>query len=222
MKTAWWMVILPLVLLAGDLAAGEGRPGRGDRPHQKKERDQERERKKDKDDEAREKRKENRDDRREEGVDRREENQAKRIQHGINKGYLTEGEATALQNQQSAIASMEEKYKSDGKLTGKEAKDLHQALQEASRSIWAEKHDVEGNQMPVYRFGQNVFAKDALTQKFQTGQEVDAAEAKAIMKDFRRMMQLKHKLATEDIPPARRTILQNEYNELLNQYFETR
>lgn len=219
MNTAWWIVVLPLVLLVGNLTAGEGHPERGDRPHPKKERDQDRERRKDIDGEARKKQKENR---WEEGIDHREANQAKRIQHGINKGYLTEAEATALQNQQSAIASLEEQYKSDGKLTGKEAKDLREALQEASRCIWAEKHDTEGNQMPAYRFGKNVFAKDALTQPLQVDQEVDAAEAKRIMKDFRRMMRLKHQLATEDLPPARRTVLQSEFDELLNQYFETR
>jgi hypothetical protein len=134
---------------------------------------------------------------------------------------LTEAEATALQNQQKTIADLEASYKSDGKLNGKEAKDLHQALREASLCIWAEKHDTEGKQMPTYRFGKNVVAKDSLTQKLQAGQEINVTEARAITKDFRQMMRIKHQLATQDLPPAQRLILQNEYDNLLNQYFET-
>ena len=38
-------------------------------------------------------------------VDKRQDNQAKRIQHGIDKGYLTPEETKSLQDQQQKIAS---------------------------------------------------------------------------------------------------------------------
>jgi len=157
---------------------------------------------------------------RENAVDRRENNQEKRIQHGINKGYLTDEEVKKLEAQQSSIETLENSFTSDGKLTGNEFKQLQEALNTASHCIWGEKHDTDGNQMAAYRFGKNVFAKDSLTAKM-TDENLSGAEAKAIMKDFRKMMDLKKSLSG-DLSDAERAKLQAQYDELLNQYFETR
>lgn len=157
----------------------------------------------------------------EQRIDARQDNQAKRIQHGINKGYLTADEVTKLQNQQQTIANLETSALSDGKLTKAEFVDIRTALNEASRCIWAEKHDTEGNQMPAYRFGKNVFAKDDLTAKL-ANENINPDEARALMKDFRRMTELKRRLATEDLSDADRAALQTEYDNLLNQYFVVR
>ncbi|MBI5725127.1 MAG: hypothetical protein HZA50_14300 [Planctomycetes bacterium] len=162
-----------------------------------------------------------REQKREKEVDNREARQAKRIEHGIAKGYLTPDEVTKLESQQKAIADLEASFKSDGKVTKDEFKQLNQALNEASRSIWAEKHDTDGNQMPTYRFGKNVFARPELTAAL-ANENLSREQAKQIMADFHKLMALKHALATKDLTADERARLQNEYNELLNKYFEVR
>ena len=154
-------------------------------------------------------------------VDARQANQARRIQQGITKGYLTNDEIAKLNAQQSKIAQMESSLKSDGRLSRDESNRLRAELNEASRCIWAEKHDTEGNQMPTYRLGKNVFAKDNLTAKL-ADENLSAADAKALLKDFHRTVELKHKLAADDLSDTERTALQSEYDTLLNTYFEVR
>ncbi len=154
-------------------------------------------------------------------IDRREANQQKRIQQGINKGYLTEEEVNKLKQQQSAITELEKTSFADGKLTKDEAKEIKNAIQEASRCIWAEKHDSEGNQMPVYRLGKNVFAKDSLTSQLNSD-NFSEEQAKSLLKDFKSLTELKKKLATEDLSDEERSKLQSEYDNLLNQYFEVK
>ena len=154
-------------------------------------------------------------------IDAREANQAKRIEHGIKHGYLTPEELTKLQAQQDAIAKMEENAFADNKLTREEWAELRNALNEASRCIWAEKHDSEGNQMPVYRLGKNVFAKDDLTAKLQD-ENLDKETARALIKDFKRLLELKRRLSTDELTDEERAKLQAEYNDLLNLYFEVR
>ena len=154
-------------------------------------------------------------------VDNREARQAKRIDHGIKKGYLTDDEVQKLQSQQDRIAAMEVGIKSDGKITRDEYKSINQALNDASRCIWAEKHDTDGNQMPTYRLGKNVFAKDDFTAKM-ANENLSKDEAKALLKDFHHLTELKRTLATKDLTDAQRKTLQEEYNTLLNRYFEVR
>lgn len=152
-------------------------------------------------------------------VDARQEHQAQRIQHGIQKGYLTADEISTLQNQQTRIAGLEGTCKSDGLLTRTEVKDIQAALNTASRCIWAEKHDTEGNQMPVYRLGMNIRAKDNLTQAL-ANENLDKVQARTLLKDFHRTVELKRILATENLSDAQRANLQAEYDGLLNLYFE--
>jgi hypothetical protein len=177
---------------------------------------------------AKEKRAENREEmqnrvqeRREDVVDRREDHQEKRIQHGIEKGYLTEDEVAKLQERQSSIAALESSLTSDGKLTGSEFHQLQQELNDASRSIWSEKHDADGNQMAVYRLDKNVFANSTLTAAMNNP-DLTKADAKALLKDFRRTVELKRTLSTGDLSDDERAKLQAEYDDLLNRYFEVR
>lgn len=153
--------------------------------------------------------------------DKRQERQAKRIEHGIKKGYLTADEIAKLESQQKAIAEMEANFKSDAKLTKDERKKLQDALNEASRCIWAEKHDTDGKQMPTYRLGKNIFARDELTSAL-ANENLAGDQAKKYAADFKRIMNLKHSLSAKDLTAEERTKLQNEYNELLNKYFEVR
>lgn len=154
-------------------------------------------------------------------IDARQAIQMKRIEHGIKHGYLTPQEVAKLETQQKSIANMEENALADDKLTREEWAELRQALNEASRCIWAEKHDAEGNQMPAYVMGKNVFAKDDLTAKLQN-ENLDKETAKVLIKDFKRLLELKQKLSNDELSDAERAALQNEYNDLLNLYFETR
>ncbi len=158
---------------------------------------------------------------REKYVDTRQGCQEKRIQHGINKGYLTPEETQSLKSQQQQIASLESSYKSDGKLTKNEMQDLHEALNVASCNIWAEKHDTDGKQMATYRLGKNVFAKDSFTSAM-SNQNMTGADAKALTSDFRKMLSLKETLANGNLSDAERSQKQAEYDALLNQYFEVR
>jgi hypothetical protein len=154
-------------------------------------------------------------------VDKRQDNQVKRIQHGISKGYLTADEIAKLNTQQKSIAKLEDTLKSDGKLTVNEFRQLRSELNEASLCICAEKHDTDGKQMPTYRMDKNVFAKAELTSKLGDA-SLSKAEARALLKDFRRTVELKRLLATGDMSGAEREKLQDEYDTLLNRYFDAR
>lgn len=153
-----------------------------------------------------------------ERTDQRQENQTKRIDHGIKKGYLTDDEVKQLTKQQQDLAAIESSYKSDGVVTRDEAKTLRQSLDTASRCIWAQKHDTEGNQMPTYRLGKNVFAKDSITAALQDP-NLSKSQAKAFASDFRKLTNLKQQLATGDLTDEQRSKAQAQYNELLNTYF---
>jgi hypothetical protein len=153
-----------------------------------------------------------------ERTDQRQENQTKRIDHGIKKGYLTDDEVKQLSKQQQDLAALESSYKSDGLVTRDEAKTLRQSLDTASRCIWAQKHDTEGNQMATYRLGKNVFAKDSITAALQDP-NLSKSQAKAFTSDFRKLTNLKQQLATGEMTDEQRSKAQTQYNELLNTYF---
>lgn len=169
----------------------------------------------------REDRRERREADREKNVDQREARQQQRIDEGIKKGYLTPDEVKGLEDQEKAITDMEAKFLGDGKLSRDEAKQLQGALNTASHCIWAEKHNTVGNQMPVFRLGKNVFAKDSLTSKL-ANPNLSRADARALLGEIRRTAHLKRELATGDLSDAERAKLQAEYNDLVNKYFELR
>ena len=151
-------------------------------------------------------------------IDRREANQERRIEAGVAKGQLTSAETTKLQQFETRITTMESTFKTDGKLTKDEAKQLREALNEASLQIWAERHDTEGNQKPASRLGKDIVAKDDLTAKIESG-DFTKAQAREFLQDFRKLAADKRRLATETLTADQRSGLQKEYNELLNKYF---
>jgi polyhydroxyalkanoate synthesis regulator phasin len=151
-------------------------------------------------------------------VDQREARQTRRIEMGIKKGALTEEETTALDATEKSIQDLEGTLKGEGKLTKAEAKQLEQALNAASLQIWAQKHDTEGTQLPAKRLGKDIFADDDLTAKIESG-SLTKAEAKTFVHDFKEMVHIKKRLATEELTPAERTELQEKFNALLSLYF---
>jgi ribosomal protein L19E len=77
------------------------------------------------------------------GVDRREHKQKQRIKQGVRSGQLTREEAQSLAAEQRAIRAKEREIRSDGVVTPKERRELHQDLNESSQHIFQEKHDAE-------------------------------------------------------------------------------
>ncbi|MBI5659104.1 MAG: hypothetical protein HZC43_06050 [Nitrosomonadales bacterium] len=77
------------------------------------------------------------------GVDAREHRQHQRINRGVRSGQLTREETRDLAAQQREIRQKERQYRSDGKFTKEERKDVQQDLNQASKDIYREKHDGE-------------------------------------------------------------------------------
>jgi len=75
------------------------------------------------------------------GVKHRQHHQQRRIDEGVRSGELTGQETKDLRKEERGIRQEERAYKSDGKLTRTERKDLHRDLNQASKDIYREKHD---------------------------------------------------------------------------------
>lgn len=164
---------------------------------------------------------ESREEKREAYVDRRQEHQEHRIDQGVKKGYLTPSETQKLQTMEKHIEDAEASFKSDGKLSKPEMKQLRDMLDQASVQIWAEKHDTEGNQMATLRYGKNVFAKNDFTARLEN-ENLTGEQARQWMKEFRQASAMKRRLANEALTSAERELLQAQYNTFLNLYFEVR
>ena len=80
-------------------------------------------------------------------VNHRQHKQERRIEQGVRSGELTRQEAKGLRQEERNIRREERAFKSDGKLTRAERKDLHRDLNKASKDIYREKHD--GDKRPV-------------------------------------------------------------------------
>ena len=76
-------------------------------------------------------------------VNARQHNQHDRITQGVRSGELTRRETGRLAAEQRDIRQLERGYRSDGTLTSVERRDLHQEQNQASRHIYAQKHDAQ-------------------------------------------------------------------------------
>ena len=83
------------------------------------------------------------------GANARLANEAARISAGIRDGSLTAGEAARLEREQAAIAGEEQRFLSDGSLSPREKRKLLRDETRASRKIWRERHDRQGNMAPT-------------------------------------------------------------------------
>ncbi len=77
------------------------------------------------------------------GANHRQRHEQARILQGAKSGELTRAELRRLEMEQRAIRRQERAYRSDGKLTIEERRDLPGDLRAASRRIYEEKHDAE-------------------------------------------------------------------------------
>jgi len=77
------------------------------------------------------------------GVNRRQHDQQARIHQGVRSGQLTHQEAKSLHAEQRSIRHEERQDKADGKMTAAERKDLHKDLNQASKDIYADKHNAD-------------------------------------------------------------------------------
>ena len=76
-------------------------------------------------------------------IDRMQQMERERIQRGIRSGELTRSEASRLIAEQRMVAQEERVYRSDGKLTKDERRDLWQDLNAARGHIYNETHDAQ-------------------------------------------------------------------------------
>lgn len=79
----------------------------------------------------------------EKNINAREHRQMDRIKQGVRSGQLTGEETKTLAAQQREIRQEERQYRSDGKFTREERKDVQHDLNKASKAIYKEKHDTE-------------------------------------------------------------------------------
>lgn len=154
-------------------------------------------------------------------IDKREQHQEKRIDEGIHKGALTPEEQANVNRQHDEITRAEQSFRGDGKLSQDERQKLQGMLNDASRMIWAGKHDTDGRQLNAGAFGKDVFARDDLLKKV-SDPNLSATDARAIAKDYRTLFDYRRKLNHDDLPPSDRAKVLADYNNLLNRYFEVR
>jgi hypothetical protein len=133
----------------------------------------------------------------------------------------TSSHSSCWNRQHEEIARAEQSFRGDGKLSSDERQKLQVMLNDASRMIWASKHDTDGRQLSAGAFGKNVFAKDDLLKRV-SDPNLSASDARAIFKDYRTLFDCRRKMNDEDLSPSERERLREEYNNLLNRYFEVR
>jgi len=144
------------------------------------------------------------------GVNRRQRNQNRRIGQGVRKGSLTKDEAKSLGQAERDLRKLEREYKSDGKLTIDERKELHQELNELSSQIYEEKHDDE------FRPKLSAGIRKKLRSEDLTGED-----AKEIVNQARRLSEIKRTLGgNKNLTDGEREELESEFDLLYNNLFQ--
>jgi hypothetical protein len=142
------------------------------------------------------------------GVNTRQRIQHHRIAQGIRSGSLTPVETRQLIQAESDIRKLERALKSDGVLTRGERAQLHAALNEASREIFALKHN------DVERPG----VSPAL-RRLVDGGRFSRADAQELLAQLRRLLQIRRMLGGPAMPAEQRAALEDEFAALAAQIF---
>ena len=145
------------------------------------------------------------------GVNKRQRNQKFRVGQGIRSGSLTKEEAQGIIGKERELAKLEKDYKSDGKLTKDERKELHSQLDGLSKEIYEEKHDDETG--PGRRPRRPKINKK-LKEKIDSG-EITGEEAKELCKQMRRVHYLRRKLKGTTLTGEDREAAEEELNGLV-------
>jgi len=143
------------------------------------------------------------------GVNQRQRIQHRRIAQGIRSGSLTRAETRQIIQTESRIRKMEHAMKSDGVLTKNERQHLHAALSQASKEIFALKHN-DASRPNIHK---------VLKAKIASG-ELTGAEARDVLAKLRRLHEIKRVLGGPVIDADKRAELQDEFAELAGQLFE--
>jgi hypothetical protein len=78
-------------------------------------------------------------------IDKRQENEENRIKEGIDAGQVNQKEARRLRKGQEHIQNMEDKARTDGKVTKGEKARIEAAQDAQSKRIYNERHDNQPN-----------------------------------------------------------------------------
>jgi hypothetical protein len=125
------------------------------------------------------------------GVNARLANQAARISAGISDGTLTTGEAARLEHEQAAIAREEQRFLSDGNLSPREKRRLMRDETRATRRIWRERHDRQGNMAPTSYLNRRL-------DKDQRRIDAGVADGSLTAREARRMQNSANRIRAEE------------------------
>jgi hypothetical protein len=156
-------------------------------------------------------------------VNPRLSNQAERISEGIRDGSLTAGEAARLEREQSAIAREEQRFLRDGNLSPRERRRLMREEERASRHIWRERHDRQGNMAPTP-------SVDGRLRNEQRRIDAGIADGSLTEREAHRLHRAEDRIATEEqrfksdgnfTPREREKVIRDE-NRLSRQIYRQR
>jgi lactam utilization protein B len=156
------------------------------------------------------------------GVNARQRAEHERIQQGVRSGELTRGETKTLRQEEKSLRVEERAYKSDGKLTTAERKDLHQDANQVSKDIYREKHDGEvrpSGPLPPARAhdpvvnGRQRLQHDRIAQGVRSGQLTKEETAKLHQEEKGIRQEERVYRADGKLTPAERKDLHQDLNQ---------
>jgi len=158
------------------------------------------------------------------GVNQRQHNQRERIQQGVKSGELTRRETGRLAEEQRDIRQLERGYKSDGKLTEAERRDLHHEQNQASRDIYRQKHDAQDRPPAAVRdpgVNERQANQTARIQQGVKSGELTHGEAQELRTERRDIRDLEHTYKEDGtLTHDERQDLQQQLNQQSHEIYE--
>jgi hypothetical protein len=157
-------------------------------------------------------------------VNARQQVQRERIQQGVRSGELTRRETSQARETQRDVRELERGYKSDGKLTGAERRDLNREQSQASRQLYRNKHDAQERAPAAVRdplINQQQANQAARTaQGVKTG-ELTRSEAQELRGERRDIQQLERDYKSDGgLTGAERRDLNQQLNQNSREIYE--
>jgi hypothetical protein len=150
-------------------------------------------------------------------VNTRQQAQRERIQQGVRSGELTRREAHSAREDQRDIGQLERAYKSDGKLTGAERRDLNHEQNQASRELYRDKHDAQDRAPAAVRDPQinerQANQAGRVAQGVKSG-ELTRPEAQELREERRDIRDLEHDYKSDHVLTEQE---RRDLNQQLNQ-----